>query len=71
MFIMSPSLKIMKHCVLLGLLALAVSACALLQTRSADSGMIQVNPDRVQVVSDALEARLQLMILQAHPTPGG
>jgi hypothetical protein len=32
---------------------------------------VQINPDRVQAASDALQARLQLIMVQAHPAPGG
>jgi hypothetical protein len=70
MFSTPAVLRIMKYCALPGLLALAVSACGSLQPGSAASSVTQVSPERVQVVSDALQARLQLMVVQVHPAQG-
>ena len=71
MHIASSALGIMKYCVIPGLLAMGVSGCALQNSHSAEANPAQINPERVQIVSAALQARLQLMVVQAHSTPGG
>lgn len=67
MVTMPLALRTMKHCVLAGLLALAVGACAARQSGWA-SDTIQITADRVQVVSNALENRTQLMLARTHNT---
>lgn len=71
MIVMPHVLRITKCYVFPGLLALALFGCAVPQSVPVDSSVTQVTPDRVQAASDALEARLQLLILQGRNGPGG
>ena len=68
---MSTALGILKHCVLAGVLVLTVSACTAFQSAGTGSNIGQIGPDRVQAVSDALQARLQLIIPQPGTNRGG
>jgi hypothetical protein len=60
----------MPCCALPALLAVGVSACAATQPVPAQTGIL-IDPVRMQAVSDALGARLDLMIAGAHDTAGG